>query len=346
MRKKFLGVVMVLVMVIVMLSAGFAVAAGGTMNGSGTEADPYQVTDAADLAKIGDGAPGTHYKLMNNITLSRSFSTIDSFKGILNGNGKTISGLDVLLTVTYDDTITTGSKQVRTTEGALFNEIAQSGLVYNLTLSNPKYNNTFKDIPSSHNGTYTFKSGVFAVTNRGVIDSVTVTGLNFDGSPNKTSTCESYIIASDVGIFVFDNYGSIVNSTISGSVKFGDSDPSYSKYSGGLGGIAVVNCGQIANIHCSLNLTVDYWSGFTGATLTFFSPGVALNYGTMYNVWVDGSITNDSTLAISKNNMATRGFLCGQNTAGGYISNSYGNCTVSGRYIEKTIAADQDLGSN
>ena len=346
MRKKFLGVVMVLVMVIVMLSAGFAVAAGGTMNGSGTEADPYQVTDAVDLAKIGEGAPGTHYKLMNNITLDRSFSTIDSFKGILNGNGKTISGLDVLLTVTYDDTITTGSKQVRTTEGALFNEIAQSGLVYNLTLSNPKYNNTFKDIPSSHNGTYTFKSGVFAVTNRGVIDSVTVTGLNFDGSPNKTSTCESYIIASDVGIFVFDNYGSIVNSTISGSVKFGDSDPSYSKYSGGLGGIAVVNCGQIANIHCSLNLTVDYWSGFTGATLTYFSPGVALNYGTMYNVWVDGSITNDSTLAISKNNMATRGFLCGQNTAGGYISNSYGNCTVSGRYIENTIGADQDLGSN
>ena len=83
--------------------------------GSGTEADPYQITDGAQLAKIAkDVENGTVYKdayfrLENDIDLSahrwnpigvwkwyeNGASENKTFAGFLDGNGKTITGLIV-----------------------------------------------------------------------------------------------------------------------------------------------------------------------------------------------------------------------------------------------------------
>lgn len=90
-------------------------AAADFAGGSGTEADPYQITDGAQLAKIAkDVENGTVYKdayfrLENDIDLSAhrwnpigvykwyegGATENKTFAGFLDGNGKTIKGLIV-----------------------------------------------------------------------------------------------------------------------------------------------------------------------------------------------------------------------------------------------------------
>lgn len=66
------------------------------LKGSGTAAQPYEIYTVSDLAAIGAAQPGEWYRLMNHLDLSGSnFVMIPSFKGILDGNGKTISGLTI-----------------------------------------------------------------------------------------------------------------------------------------------------------------------------------------------------------------------------------------------------------
>ena len=85
MQKRFLSMVLAVMMLFTVLPANMTFAAGGTLKGSGTWQDPYLVEDAADLEKLADASIGEVYRLENDIAVSRSFKTIGSFKGILNG---------------------------------------------------------------------------------------------------------------------------------------------------------------------------------------------------------------------------------------------------------------------
>lgn len=139
MQKRILSILTVFAMMITILP-DVVLASGG----SGTASDPYKISTAAELAGIGDGAAGTYYQLENDINVDRSFKTIESFKGILNGNGKKITGIDTYTEVTYDDS---SGKLVKTTSGALFGTIEAAAVIYNLTLDNPKFSDLHKDIP-------------------------------------------------------------------------------------------------------------------------------------------------------------------------------------------------------
>ena len=74
--------------------------------GTGTAADPYQITSAEELAglayaSVGNTYSGVHFKLLNNIDLAgHKWKPIGSagskFKGTFNGNGKIITNLYIL----------------------------------------------------------------------------------------------------------------------------------------------------------------------------------------------------------------------------------------------------------
>ena len=94
-----------------------AASAAGQQNpfegGTGTAADPFTITNAAQLAELaqkvnqGDAAYNNkHYKLLNDINLAEFGATFNdgqgwtpigddqnSFRGVFDGNGKTITGL-------------------------------------------------------------------------------------------------------------------------------------------------------------------------------------------------------------------------------------------------------------
>ena len=79
------------------------------LEGDGTEASPFQIFSAKQLAEVAKNVSSTtyntaHYRLMNDIDLS-AYQTgagwapigtsTNSFKGVFDGNGKTISGLSI-----------------------------------------------------------------------------------------------------------------------------------------------------------------------------------------------------------------------------------------------------------
>ena len=285
-----------------------AIASGG----SGTVNDPYIISTADELSAIGSGAPGTYYKLGSDITVSRSFKTIESFKGILNGDGKSIRGIDIYTTVTADDS----RKLVTTTEGALFDTIEKTAAVYNLNLVSPKFSNVFKNIDNAYNGSYDFKRGLLAVTNNGIVDSVKITGADVDAEFNQIvgSVTRSYEVCSFGGI-LYENNGKLINSYIDGNMKIGDGRL--------MSGVVSLNNGTIANIQTKMNITVTKWGGFTGATLTNTSCGVGQNYGMIYNLWSEGSVSISSSVMAVKSNSDYNGYITGANEAGGSVINCY-----------------------
>ena len=285
-----------------------AIASGG----SGTANDPYIITTADELSAIGSGEPGTYYKLGSDITVSRTFKTIESFKGILNGNGKSIRGIDIYTTVTADDS----RKLVTATEGALFDTIEKTAVVYNLNLVSPKFSNVFKNIDNAYNGSYDFKRGLLAVTNNGIVDSVKITGADVNAQFNQIvgSVTHSYEVCSFGGI-LYENNGKLINSYIDGNMKIGDGRL--------MSGVVSLNNGTIANIQTKMNITVTRWGGFTGATLTNTSCGVGRNYGMIYNLWSEGSVSISSSVTAVKSNSDYNGYITGANEADGSVINCY-----------------------
>lgn len=90
-NKKWLALFLTICMIFSMMPMS-SMEAYAAAAGNGTEADPYQITTAEDLQTISGSG---HYKLMNDIALAESWTPIATFSGTLDGNGKTISGVNV-----------------------------------------------------------------------------------------------------------------------------------------------------------------------------------------------------------------------------------------------------------
>ena len=110
MKKRFSKVLSVLLSLFILLTmTSVAFAAGGTLEGSGTQASPYLIADAADFDAVAANPAaydGKYLALKNDISLPTDFTPIGSegvpFKGIfdgkdykISGNGETIGDVDV-----------------------------------------------------------------------------------------------------------------------------------------------------------------------------------------------------------------------------------------------------------
>jgi hypothetical protein len=114
----FLAFITVAALVPMMLSVSAAWSGGRSEKfaaGTGSEADPYLITSAEDLAYLaytvntGNLYAGTYFQLTGDIDLSGKnwdpignyVSNIEIFKGIFDGAGHTISGLSCDITTSY-----------------------------------------------------------------------------------------------------------------------------------------------------------------------------------------------------------------------------------------------------
>lgn len=108
--------------------------------GDGTSEHPYEISDFADLALIGN-KPGAHYKLTQNIDANGQMNlTITYFSGVLDGAGYTIHGLSMPLVG------------------------RNGGTIRNLT------------IEAAFSGEFTGTQGIFTQVNSGMIKNCMATG--------------------------------------------------------------------------------------------------------------------------------------------------------------------------
>lgn len=207
-------------------------ATGGTMAGSGTAADPWQVADYEDLKKVGE-SPYTmdgHYRLVKDIDAGASKTetfpdegdaTISGFKPIgmiLPSKIALLDSSEKKWSVPFTGTFNGGGHKISNLEIVHFVE-PSTGLFSALDSSARLDSLTLK--------AYFFKgiySGGVAGINRGTINEVHV----------DTDTLD--FVTSAAGI-VSENYGTITNSSFSGTIL--------GAY---LGGIAYDNRGLIS--HC------------------------------------------------------------------------------------------------
>ena len=298
MKRRITCVWIAVVMLVSLLTAP-AAAAGG----SGTADDPYLISTPAELAAIGDGDAGTYYRLADDINLASDFHTISSFRGVLDGNGKKLTGMGVLSDVTYDES---AGKLVQTVKGMLFDTIEPSGVVYNLNIEDVSYETYFHDIPKNKNGDFLHKVGLIARTNRGVIDTVAVKDANIKAYANRASTCESTYISDELGGMVYRNEGKLINSSISGKIQTSDGRD--------IGGVVCINTGTIANVQANVEINVCKKSGYARTDLQTISPCVAKNTGLIYNLWSQGKITVDNYVMITNIWKDYNAYLCTANT--------------------------------
>lgn len=162
--------------------------------GNGEKETPYYIFNETDLSKIGgEYGLSDHYILMNNITLSSTFtpigfnktdSTYDGFSGSFDGGFNIINNLNL-----SDD---------KYTNAGLFSSINAGATVSNLTINNANINGSYEN------------AGVLAGIVNGNIDRVAVLNSTITNKANNANTgALAGLINSSAKLVYADN--SIVN---------------------------------------------------------------------------------------------------------------------------------------
>lgn len=166
-----------------------------SISGSGTQSDPYLISNAEEFKLIRD-FPSSHFKLTQNIVLSGNFSSVGTFSGTIDGNGFMAVGIK--------------------SSGMIYNN---KGTIKNLIVE--MYDNTYPLIYDNKgtvenvcivNGTVSSygNGATFALTNNGIIKNC--------ASSTQLTVTGSYGSSSSVGGFVGKNNGKIENCLYTGHI--------------------------------------------------------------------------------------------------------------------------------
>ena len=316
MQKKFLSMITAIVMLLSLLPQGIITVSA--MSGSGTATDPYIITTAAELSTIGGSEnKNKYFRLGNDITVDSSFSTIGTFYGILDGDGKTITGVNITEKINSNSSVTS--------TGRLFNTIEANAIVYNLTLSAPKLKVDYTNVAST-SGSYPLNRGLFVNINKGTLNNISLENVNLDADVEGyiEVTQDLVLTVRELGVMVYRNYGEILNSNMSGTVT--------AQSIALFGTVACENLptGTVANVVSNVELKIvpinDNDMGYFHAN----SLGIAKNQGYVYNLWALGTISggNNNSYATKSNR-----YLCAYNSGTiehGYYKTSTGKFEPSG----------------
>ena len=316
MQKKFLSMITAIVMLISLLPQGIITVSA--MSGSGTATDPYIITTAAELSTIGGSEnKNKYFRLGNDITVDSSFSTIGTFYGILDGDGKTITGVNITEKINSNSSVTS--------TGRLFNTIEANAIVYNLTLSAPKLKVDYTNV-ASKSGSYPLNRGLFVNFNKGTLNNISLENVNLDADVEGyiEVTQDLVLTVRELGVMVYRNYGEILNSNMSGTVT--------AQSIALFGSVTCENLptGTVANVVSDVELKIvpinDNDMGYFHAN----SLGIAKNQGYVYNLWALGTISGGNNKSyVTKSNR----YLCAYNSGTiehGYYKTSTGKFELSG----------------
>ena len=286
-----------------------------------------------DLFDIANGASGT-YTLTNNITLTKNWTPIKKFSGIFNGNGYTISGINVIsanngyagffgqLSGTVSNVIFQGT--VNVSSASYIGGVAgyNSGSISYVWNQVSVTNNTGRDIPIGGITGYNNGSISYCMNSGSVIGGMGICyagGIAGDaGSPISNCYNNASISGRYAGGIVgryYDN-GNISYCINSGFIR-GD------KYSGGIAGSFGVKSlilnkplGSIS--HCVNSGSVG-WSGDDGNICGFADTNLSYCYYTDTSIPICG-VENDTTTS----NCDSRSSLASAISSAGISYNSSG----------------------
>lgn len=138
--------------------------------GNGTQENPYYIFNEVELERIGSTYRlDSHYKLMNDITLTSDFSSIgynsststwDGFNGTFDGQGYSIKGLNLI--------------DVESEKIGLFSSLGAGSVVKNLTISNAKISGAYA------------KAGILAGESSGQIEKVIIKNSSITNTASES----------------------------------------------------------------------------------------------------------------------------------------------------------------
>ena len=286
-------------------------------SGSGTENDPYVITDANDLGTMWY-RPTSYYKLSNDIDLAGiewSTAVVPVLSGALDGNGFCIENLSII----------SGASNL-----GLFGWISSGGEVKNLGLENCAVSgdSDIGGLVGYNEGTISNCSSMGSVS--GDYEVGGLVGENYGGSISNCYSTGAVSGGNVVGGLVGWNYdGSISNCYSTGAVSG----------SSGVGGLVGLNYDTISD--CYSTGAVSGSSGVVGGLVGLNSDTISdcystgavsgsSNVGGLVGDNGNGSISNCYSTGVVIGSSYHVGGLVGINNGGGIINNCYSTGVVSG----------------
>ena len=304
--KKALVVLMAVMMMFTMMPAAAWADESAGPQGTGTEADPYQITSADELMWFAGQVNGSGTKststlcavLKNNIDLTgkawtpigiyNSYSDYVYYGGIFDGGGFTVSGLSI-----------DNGKQYQAFIGYV-----KGGTVKNLTVSG--------EVTTSTNS-YAYAAGIVAygspVTMENCVNRVNVTAtakgyiggvIGYSNTGSSIKNCRNVGNVSGTGDYTGGIVGTasgtttITNCLNSGEIRNAGKPGSYSYCTGGIAGNAgsasvISMCGNTGDISSTIKRTGGIVGSLDGTVEKSF------NTGSITGIYGVGGIAGDSS---------------------------------------------------
>lgn len=229
MKSKFVSLLTAAVMLMSVFGAFGITASATSLEGAGTEKNPFLACDEASLRMIAD-FPDAYWKLSNDIELTQAWSPISEFTGTLDGSGYKVSGISI------------SDKMGSWPNEAAFFKVNKG------TIKNFMIDGTV-NYSSSHLG-----GAIFVYENYGLISGCGVTGtanLHLSNAYSQNaSTFGGFVSANYSGGVIENCYSRI---TISGSYGGGNY-----KYLNGSMGFINTNYGTIRNCYSASEAASNY----------------------------------------------------------------------------------------
>lgn len=362
MKKRMVSLLLVLVMLLGLLpTAALAAPASG---GSGTEADPYLIATAQDLADFRDAVNGSAKKstsklcakLTANIDLgneawtpigkmTNTYSDYVAFGGVFDGDGHTISGLKIDNSAQYQALfgyVKGGTIKNLTVEGSVTTATTSSAYAAGIVAyGNPVTMETCMNRVTVTVTQKGYAAGVAAYANTGS----TITGCTNQGNISGVGGYLGGIVGTASGVTITNciNNGDVVDSRRSDTYPYGV---------GGIAGSAIsasriTNCGNAGAVTSHLKNTGGVVGYFAGTAEKCFNSGNVT--GIYATGGIVGNISSANTSVTDCYN--TGSILCNAPTAqykdsnakgvGGIVGNpgstSSADCTVKNCYNAGTI---------
>ncbi|MCT4687935.1 GLUG motif-containing protein [Vallitalea sp.] len=337
--------------------------------GKGTQEDPYQIKTIEQLKKIENhNEQSTHFILVDNIELSANPNWEPlckeynkGFKGVFDGNNKTIIGLDISTTVLPDKT----NEPI-----GLFSKI-EGGTVKYLTIEadinvlNSKYvgalagqmlGGTVENVHITNSSlTAEISDGIGGMI--GIIGQRPIGGDTPDGTLGNTEIINCYADAVVSGkVFVggligriIDNVGTQVNKDIKLSYAKGKVTASSSNAGGLIGGIAdknsnVEGCFSMSDITSKVGYAGGLIGANNGGIISYsYATGKVIGENGKDTVLIGGLVGNMSNGEL--NNSYAIGKVEGNRKIGGLAGGAMGG-TITNCFASGDVTSLQDGESN
>jgi len=292
------------------------------VKGEGTTNDPYRIYGKEDLLALqlavnnGNTFSGNHFKLMDDINLDsapwtpignggRSSSSVsgNKFSGTFDGNGKTISGLNVNVSAENND-------DARDLASAgLFGAI-EGATIKNLTLASPT-------VASNGNNT-----GALV----GLMKGGTITGVTVTSASVTSNEAAGGIVGRMMGTGIAGGEGAdgcTVSGTVSGKKSVGGIVGSMYRYASSAADLVITNCTNSATVTAN----EDCAGGIVG-----------FSFGNVSNCTNNGAVTSNNTTDVN----GYAGGIVGEQRHGGTISGNTNSAAISGRAYVGGIVGGAD----